>query len=83
MKEQTKSDQKEQKGSTGTMADILTETELLALLGIKKSTLYYLRAHKRMPFCALSKTVRVYLVEDILEFMRNSRTVMNQADDPE
>lgn len=65
--------------SPGTMNDILTETELLDLLGIKKSLLDDLRHNHQLPYCKISKTSRVYLVSDVLEFITNRRTVLNRG----
>ena len=58
--------------------DILTEQELLDLLGIKKSALDALRQNPQLPFCKISNTNRIYLVRDVLEFIANRRTVLNK-----
>ena len=57
--------------------DILTEKELLELLGIKKSALDDLRYRHRLPFCKISSTNRIYLVKDVLEFIASKRLVLN------
>jgi len=57
--------------------DILTEQELLDLLGIRKSALDRLRHEQQLPFCKITNTNRVYLVRDVLEFIENRRTVLN------
>ena len=58
--------------------DILTEKELLDLLGIKKSALDDLRYRHRMPFCKISSTNRIYLVKDVLGFIESRRRVLNK-----
>ena len=58
--------------------DILTEKELLDLLGIKKSALDDLRYRHQLPFCKVSNTARIYLVKDVLEFIASKRTVLNK-----
>jgi hypothetical protein len=58
--------------------DILTEQELLDLLGIKKSALLALRQNKRLPFCKVTNTARIYLVKDVLDFLVSKRTVLNK-----
>ena len=58
--------------------DILTEKELIELLGIKKSALDDLRYRHLLPFCKISSTNRIYLVKDILEFIASKRIVLNK-----
>ena len=58
--------------------DILTETELLDLLGVKKSALDTLRQNQQLPFCKITNTNRIYLVRDVLDFIANRRTVLNK-----
>ena len=57
---------------------ILTEKELLELLGIKRSALDVLRHKKQLPFCRISKTNRIYLVKDVIEFIESKRMVLNK-----
>lgn len=57
---------------------ILTEKELLELLGIKRSALDDLRYKKQFPFCKISNTNRIYLVKDVIEFIESRRTVLNR-----
>ena len=61
--------------------DILTETELLNLLGIKKSALNELRYKQRLPFCKVSNTNRIYLVKDVLNFIASKRMILNKDSD--
>ncbi len=58
--------------------DILTEKELLELLGIKKSALDDLRYRHRLPFCKVSSTNRIYLVKDVLGFIASKRLILNK-----
>ena len=60
--------------------DILTEKELLELLGIKRSALDELRRSHRLPFCKVSTTNRIYLVKDVLEFIQGRRMVLNSGE---
>ena len=57
---------------------ILTEKELLELLGIKRSALDDLRYKKQLPFCKISNTNRIYLVKDVIEFIESQRIVLNR-----
>jgi len=57
---------------------ILTEKELLELLGIKRSALDDLRHKKQLPFCRISNTNRIYLVKDVIEFIESKRMVLNR-----
>ena len=58
--------------------EILTEQELLDLLGIKKDFLSRLRREKQFPFCKISETQRVYLARDIVEYIRSKRMIINR-----
>jgi hypothetical protein len=59
--------------------EIITEPELLDLLGIKKSKLADLRSNQHLPFCKISQNARVYLVPDVLEFLTSRRMVLNKG----
>ncbi len=58
--------------------DILTEKELLELLGIKRSALDDMRHKKQLPFCKISNTNRIYLVKDVIGFIESRRIVLNK-----
>jgi len=58
--------------------DILTEKELIHLLGIKRSALDDLRYRHCLPFCKISNTNRIYLVKDVLDFIESRRMVLNK-----
>ncbi len=57
---------------------ILTEKELLQLLGVKRSALDDMRHKKQLPFCKISNTNRIYLVKDVIEFIESRRMVLNK-----
>ena len=61
------------------LSQIVTESELLDLLGIKKESLDRLRQDEGLPFCKITRTNRVYLVEDVLDFIRGRRLVLNRS----
>jgi len=61
--------------------DILTEKELIELLGIKKSALSELRYKHRLAFCKVSHTNRIYLVRDVLDFIASKRVILNKDTD--
>ena len=61
------------------MDDILTEKELLELLGIKRSALDDLRYRHCLPFCKISHTNRIYLVKDVLDFIESKRIILNRG----
>jgi hypothetical protein len=62
---------------------ILIESELIALLGIKKSALNELRYKHRLPFCKVSHTKRIYLVKDVLDFIESKRVILNKDSEEE
>ena len=63
---------------TNPLNEILTEKELLDLLGIKKDFLSRLRREKQFPFCKISETQRVYLARDVVDYIRSKRMVMDR-----
>jgi hypothetical protein len=60
--------------------EILTEKELLDLLGMKKSALNELRYKHHFPFCRVSNTNRIYLTADVVDFIKSKRIVINKHD---
>ena len=60
--------------------ELLTEKELLDLLGLKKETLADLRLNHKLPFCKITRLKRLYLVVDIMEFIKSTRTILNRAE---
>ena len=63
---------------TNPLNEILTEKELLDLLGIKKDFLSRLRREKQFPFCKISETQRVYLARDVVDYIRSKRMVIDR-----
>ena len=63
------------------MDEILTERELIELLGIKKSALDEYRYKHKLPFCKISRVNRIYFVADILNFIESKRTVLDKDAD--
>ena len=55
--------------------DILTEQEVLNLFGVKRPTLDNLRYERGLPFCRVTRTARLYLLEDIFKFLEQRRVV--------
>lgn len=62
---------------TNPLNEILTEKELLDLLGIKKDFLSRLRREKQFPFCKVSETQRVYLARDVVDYIKSKRMVID------
>jgi len=53
---------------------VLSEVDLLELLNIEKVTLDGLRLQKALPCVRLTTKCRVYLAEDILDWLKQHRT---------
>ncbi len=60
------------------LKNILTEIELMELLGLKKSQMAALRLEKRLPFLRISKTSRLYLESDVFNWLKKQSTVLNE-----
>ena len=58
---------------------MITEEELLKLMGLKPSELAYLRLEKGLPYVKLSMKRRVYLEDDLMEWFKGRRTVADIA----
>lgn len=56
--------------------EFLTEQEVLDLLALSKGQLDRLRK-KGFPFCGISNTLRMYLVADIVDFIKTKRRVLS------
>ena len=59
--------------------DILTEQEVLDLLGVTKSALDEFRQKRKLPFCKLTVRNRIYLVRDVLDFISSKRMVIKRG----
>ena len=64
---------------TNPLNEILTEKELLDLLGIKKDFLSRLRRERQFPFCKITTTQRIYLARDVVDYIKSKRMVDEQA----
>jgi len=53
--------------------EILSEEELLRILGVSKATLDKLRNKKDFPYVSLTRTNRVYLAEDVHFWLERNR----------
>ena len=58
--------------------EILTEKELLDLLGIKKDFLSRLRLERQFPFCKVSDRTRIYLARDVVDYIKGQRMIVNR-----
>jgi len=67
----------QEKNQTGVnpLNEFLTEQEVLDLLALSKGQLDRLRK-KGFPFCGISNTLRMYLVADIVDFIKTKRRVI-------
>jgi len=54
---------------------VLSEADLLELLGINKQTLDALRLDKGFPVVRLSRIKRIYLADDVLSWLRKKVSV--------
>lgn len=54
---------------------IVTEAELLKLTGLKKANLAHFRNSERLPYIRLTKTCRLYIESDIVEWLRRHRVL--------
>ena len=59
------------------LEDLLTESELIDFLGVKKGTVDEFRHKHKLPFCKITKTARLYIVKDVLDFISSRRTILN------
>ena len=55
--------------------EFLTEQEVIDLLGLTRGQLDRLRK-KGFPFCGISNTLRMYLVADIVDFIKTKRRIL-------
>jgi len=59
-----------------TFQDIILEEELLDLLKLKKNALNKLR-YDGLPFCKLNNNSRIYIIQDVLDFIVEKRNILN------
>ncbi len=63
-----------------TLQNVLTEKDLLDLLGMTKGQVADLRNRKGLPFIKISQRNRLYFEKDIIDFFTNQRMVLNRAE---
>jgi len=62
-----------------TLQNILTEAEVLKILGLNKLQLGILRTNQKLPFLKVNRNCRLYLERDLVEWLKAQRTVTNSA----
>ena len=65
------------------LSGMVTEAEMLKLLNIKPSELTNLRLVKGLPFVKISTRSRVYIEEDVLNWLKSHRIILNRAEKSE
>uniref|UniRef100_A0A6M3JRU5 Uncharacterized protein n=1 Tax=viral metagenome TaxID=1070528 RepID=A0A6M3JRU5_9ZZZZ len=68
--------QEKNQAGVNPLNEFLTEQEVLDLLALSKGQLDRLRK-KGFPFCGISNTLRMYLVADIVDFIKTKRRVLS------
>jgi len=63
-----------------TLQNVLTEKDLLDLLGMTKEQVADLRNRKGLPFIKVSQRNRLYFDNDIIQFFKTQRMVLNRAE---
>ena len=62
------------------LENVIPEEELLKLFGIKKAGLGDLRRRHKLPFLKIDNQRRVYLEQDVIEWLLNRRKVLNSSE---
>lgn len=65
---------------TVTLQNVLTEKDLCELLGMTKEQVGDLRNKKGLPFIKVNERNRLYFENDIIDFFRQQRVVLNKAE---
>ena len=60
---------------------LISETDLLKILGLRKPELDKLRREKGLPFIRFSSKSRAYFLTDLIDWSRKNRTVNGTASD--
>ena len=61
-----------------TLKNVLTEQDLLDLLGLTKTQVSDLRLKKGLPFIKVNQNSRLYFEDDIIQFFYSSRVILNK-----
>ena len=73
----------EQRSEMAEKERLISESELLKILGLKKPELDRLRRDKGLPFVRFSSKSRAYLLSDLMDWSRKNRTVYGTGGDQE
>ena len=61
-----------------TIKNVITEDELIDLFGISKANLDDLRYNYKLPFYKINKLSRVYLEQDVIDWLVPRKQVLNK-----
>ena len=64
--------------SRATLKNVLTEQDLLDLLGLTKRQVSDLRRNKKLPFIKVNQNARLYFEDDIIDFFYRSRVILDR-----
>ena len=67
----------EQRTETMEKERLISESDLLKILGLRKPELDKLRREKGLPFIRFSSKSRAYFLSDLLDWSRRNRLVIN------
>lgn len=62
------------------LENIITQTELAGLLGVKTSQIDHLRRTKQLPFVDVARGSRVFFIEDVLLWFKAHRKTLNLSE---
>lgn len=69
---------KQDQGQEVLLPEVFTEKEVLNLFGVNRGTLDRLRLEEKLPFCKISRMKRLYLVSDVLQYLKSRRVILNK-----
>jgi transcriptional regulator with XRE-family HTH domain len=58
---------------------VLTEKDLIELMGLTKGQISDLRNNKGLPFIKINQNSRLYFEHDLIDFFNKQRTVLNRG----
>ncbi len=62
-----------------TLQNVLTEKEVIELLGLTKNQLSVLRTNGQLPFLKVNRNARLYLENDLVNWLKSKRTILNES----
>ena len=68
---------------TPRVENLITESNLCELFGCKKNQLARLRNGARLPFLKITRTNRLYLESDVMEWLLARKKVLNASESDE